>query len=251
MKNIKKIVVLIILAFFCTTMVNAATTKPFIIRNDKKRLPVKKLTADENGVLAYQTSGFSQKLKPGQYIYARVPLPEAVKNAKRKYNAKKYKDAVKEFSEAFKTARYLGWGSFCMLYAAKSLESMDKKTEAIEKLKLLKEIPKDSEEMPWFLKAKQLEADLLIAEKKFDAAGKVLSVISKGGDQKSAMFANNAKGDILIAQGKNSEALFMYMRNILLFSPDKSAPATKAIDEVVKILKAQNDPRAEEFEKMK
>jgi len=251
MKNIKNIVVMIIFVGLCATVVNAATTRPFIIRNDKKRLPVKTLTADANGVLAYKTSGFSQKLKPGQYIYARIPLPEAIKNAVRKYRAKKYKDAIKEFDAAFKTNRYLGWGSYCMYYAAKSLEGMDKKSEAVEKLKLLKDMPKDPEEMPWFLKAKQLEADILIAEKKFDAAGKVLSIISKGGDQKSAMFANNAKGDILMAQGKDSEALFMYLRNVLLFNSDKSAPSTKAITEVVKILKAEKNPRAEEFEKMK
>ena len=251
MKNIKNIVVLIIFASLCTGVVNATTTKPFIIRNDKKKLAVKKLTADANGVLSYQTSGFSQKLKPGQYIYARVPLPKSIKDAVRKYRAKKYKDAIKEFDVAFKTNRYLGWGSYCMYYAAKSLEGMDKKSEAVEKLKLLKDMPKDPEEMPWFLKAKQLEADILIAEKKFDAAGKVLSIISKGGDQKSAMFANNAKGDILMAQGKDSEALFMYMRNILLFDSDSSAPSTKAVTEVVKILKAENNPRAAEFEQMK
>jgi len=251
MKNIKNIVIMIIFASLCTGIVHAATTKPFIIRNDKKRLVVKKLTADANGVLSYQTSGFSQKLKPGQYLYARVPMPASVKSAARKYRAKKYKDAVKEFSEAFKTARYLGWGSYCMLYAAKSLDSIKKKKEAVEKLQLLKKVPKDSEEVSWFLKAKQLEADILIAEKEFDAAGKVLGIIAKAGDKKSAMFANNAKGDILMAQGKDSEALFMYLRNVILFNPDKSAPSTKAITEVVKILKDENNPRAEEFENMK
>ena len=251
MKNIKNITVAIILTSLCTVSLQAATTKPFIIRSDKKKLMVKELSADANGVITYKTSNFSQKLKPGQYLFARTPMPKDVKEATRQYRSKSYKNAVKAFDAAFKTARYVGWGSVCMYYAAKSLEALGKKSEAVDRLKLLKKIPMDPEEMPFFLKAKKLEADLLIAEKKFDDASAVLSVISKGGDQKTAMFANNAKGDMLMAQGNKSEALFMYLRNVILFKPGKSQEAEKSITEAVKILEEQKNPRASEFEKMK
>ena len=251
MKNIKNITVAIILTSLCAVSLQAATTKPFIVRNDKKKLMVKELSADENGVITYKTSNFAQKLKPGKYLFARTPMPKSVKNAAREYRAKKYKNAVKAFDTAFKTARYVGWGSFCMYYAAKSLENLNKKSEAIDHLKLLKKIPMDPDEMPFFLKAKKLEADILIAEKKFDDASAVLSIISRGGDQKTAMFANNAKGDILMAQGNKSEALYMYLRNVILFTPGKSQEAAKARTKAVEILEEQKNPRASEFAEMK
>ncbi len=250
MKNIKTIAILLIFVSLCMSIVDAATTTPFIIRNDKKKLLVKSLTADEEGVLTYKTQGFSQKLKPRQYSYARIPIPTAIKSAVLKYRAKKYRDAVKEFDTAFKTNRYLGWGSYCMYYAAKSLEARDKNTDALARLKLLKHMPIDKEEMPWYFKAKKLESEILILEEQFDEASKILSIISKGNDTASAMFANNAKGDILLAQKKNSEALFIYMRNVLLFNPSKSKDSVKAITEVVKILKEQKNPRTAEFEKL-
>ena len=250
MKNIKTVAILIIFVSLCMTVVNAATTKPFVIRNDKKKLLVKSLTSDEKGVLTYQTQGFSQKLKPKRYLYARVPLPKSIKDAVRKYRAKKYRNAIKEFDATFKTNRYLGWGSYCMYYAAKSLEASNKNSEALIRLALLKKMPLDKEELPWFMKAKQLEADILIENKKFEKASKILSIISKSSNTTSAMFANNAKGDILMAEGKDSEALFMYMRNVILFNPEKTQQSVKAFTETVKILKNQKNPRAEEFQKL-
>ena len=247
MKNIKAAIILTIFTSLCMTVV---AEQPFIVRNDKKRLLVKSISASESGVLTYKTQNFSQKLKPGQYLYARAPLSNALKDAVRKYRSKDYKHAVKEFDEAYKTSRYLGWGSFCIYYAAKSLETLNKKDEALKRLKQLKDIPLDPEEISWFLKAKQMEADILIAEKKFDDATKVLSVISRSGDTKSAMFANNARADILVAEGKSSEALFIYMRNVILFNPDKSKESMKSIAKAVEILKAQNNPRAADIEKM-
>ena len=247
MKNIKAVVILILLASLCTTVV---AEQAFIVRTDKKRLLVKSISASEDGVLTYKTQNFSQKLKPGHYLYAHAPLSDALKNAVRKYRSKDYKNAVKEFDKAYKTSRYLGWGSFCIYYSAKCLEALNKKDEALKRLQQLKDIPLDKEEVSWFLKAKQMEADILIAKKKYDDAANVLSVISRSGDSKSAMFANNARGDILVDQGKSSEALFIYMRNIILFNPDKSKESLKSISKVVEILKEQKNPRAADFEKM-
>ena len=248
MKNIKTAIILIIFTSLCMTVVAA---QPFIVRNDKKRLLVKSLSASEDGVLTYKTQNFSQKLKPGQYLYARIPTPpKSITAALSKYRAKKFKDAAKEFDAAFKTNRYLGWGSFCMYYAGKSFEGLNKKSEALARFEQLKDIPLDKEEIPWFLKAKQLEADMLIADKQFEKATKVLSVISRSGDKKSAMFANNARADILDAEGKSSEALFIYMRNVILFTPDKSKESLKSISKSVEILKKQNNPRAADIEKM-
>ena len=248
MKNIKTAVILILFASLCTTVM--AEQQSFIVRNDKKRLLVKSISASEDGVLTYKTQNFSQKLKPGQYLFARGPMSNELKDAVHKYRSKDYKHAVVGFDKAYKTGRYLGWGSLCMYYAAKSLEALHKKDEALKRLQQLKDIPLDKEEVSWFLKAKQMEADMLIADKKFDDAANVLSVISRTGDTKSAMFANNARADILVAQGKSSEALFIYMRNIILFNPDKSKESLKSISKVVEILKAQNNPRAADFEKM-
>ena len=177
-------------------------------------------------------------------------MPEDVRDASKKLRAGKYKDAAKAFKEAYKTKRFLGWGSYCMYNAAKALVKMNKKGEAIDTLETLKDYPVDPEDAKYFLKAKKLEADILIKEKKLDKVAKVLNILSKGSDQATAMFANNAKGDLLAAQGKENEALYMYMRNILLYNPDNSPESVKAIKRVVEILKAQNNPRADEFEAM-
>jgi len=248
----KKIITVTLLSLLCISGIYAAG-RPFVVLREGKKQQIQSITADANGTVKYVIrGGITVKKKVGQYIYARAPMPNNVKEAAKKYRARSYKDAAAAFNEAFKTARYLGWGSYCMYYAAKSQESRDKPAEAIAMLAQLKEMPVDPEEVPYFLKAKKMEAAFLIKEKKMDDALKVLGVITKASDTETAMFANNAKGDILLAQKKDKEALYMYLRNLILFNPDKSSGEfMKAIDKAVEILKARNDPRAAEYEKLK
>ena len=241
--------VILTLAFFAGGS-SASITKPFILRSDKKKMVVSLLEANAEGVLTYKIKDFSSKIKPEGYIYARAPMPGDVKNASRKFRAGQYKDAAKAFKEAYKTKRFLGWGAYCIYYAAKALIKAQKQGDAINTLEILKDFPLDPEDLKYFLKAKKLEADILIKEKKLDKVVKILDLLSKGNDQATAMFANNTKGDLLSAQGKDNEALYMYMRNILLYNPDKSTESIKAIKRVVEILKAQNNPRAAEYEAM-
>ena len=241
--------VIMTLAFFAGSF-SAIAARPFIVRSDKKKIEVSSLDANAQGVLTYKIKGFSQKLKPGQYIYAHAPMPEDVKNASRKFRAGQYKDAAKAFKEAYNTKRFIGWGSYCIYNAAKALIKVNQQGAAIDTLEILKDFPVDPEDSKYFLKAKKLEADILIKEKKLEKVAKVLNLLSKGSDQATAMFANNAKGDLLSAQGKDNEALYMYMRNILLYNPDNSPESVKAIKRVVEILKAQNNPRAAEYEAM-
>jgi len=248
---IKGITIFILVTIIGPSLLNAASRKPYIIKIDKKRLHVDSITADEKGDLKYKIRAMTAGLKKKQYIYAYIPMPKEIMEAKRKYNSKKYQDAIEAFDKAYNSYRWLGWGSVCIYYSAKSLDSLGKKTEAAAKTALLNEMPVNPKEMEFFLKSKQLEADILISEKKYEAAKKVLNYLSKGDNKESAMFANNAKGDILSSQGKESEALFIYLRNIILFHPDKSKESIKAINKTAKILKEQGNPRAEEFEAMK
>jgi tetratricopeptide (TPR) repeat protein len=252
MINIKSITILFLfLTVMGTSILNAASGKPFIIKRDRKRMVVDGLSADEKGNIKYRIRSMSAVMKPSQYIYAHVAIPKEIMEARKKFNSKQYKDAVKAFDKAYKAYKYLGWGSVCIYYSAKSLEALGKTDEAVAKSSLLKEIPKDPEEMPYFMKAKQVEADILVKAKKYEDAKKVLNFLSKGNDKESAMFANNSKGDILCKQGKESEAVFIYLRNIILFDADKSKESLKAIKKTAELLKAQGHPRAKEFEAMK
>lgn len=252
MNNIKSISILVLFfTVFVTSLLSGAARRPFIIKRDKKRVEVSSISADEKGNIKYKMGSMTAGMKPSQYIYAHVPMPAEVIDAKRKYNSKNYRDAIKGFDAAYKKYQYLGWGSMCIYYSAKSLAAEGKSEEAIAKAAILKEIPKNPEEVPFFMKAKQVEADMLVKSKKYEEAKKVLNFLSKGKDKASAMFANNSKGDILCSQGKEPEAVFMYLRNVILFNPDKSKEHTKAVEKTAELLKKQGHPRAEEFEKLK
>jgi len=245
-----------ILSWALITMIIMGTytlhaARPFIVRNDKKRMVVNQLTADAKGKLSYKTGRITAGMKPGEYIYARIPAPKELRDASSKYRAKKYKDAVTAFEDAYKKYRYLGWNTYCVYYAAKSLDALGKKNDALTEIRKLMAPPADPESESFYLKAKQLEASILIEQGETKDAEIILKELAKGNDTESAMFANNAKGDILTNQGKESEALFFYMRNVILFTPDNSKESQKGLARTVEILKAQNDPRAEEFEKMK
>ena len=252
MKMVRNISIVLVSVIMFISASSLTAEGPFIVKKDGKKIMAKSILADSNGVLTIKTGSMTTKLKPRAYRYARIPMPAEVKTAGGKYKAKRYADATRAFDLAYKKYRYLGWDAYCVYYAAKSFEHLKKRAELLKRVQLLPDVqPSDPDKVVFWLKAKQLEATVLIEDKKLEEAGKVLDAIAKGTDQSSAMFANNAKGDILTSQGNESEALFMYMRNLILFPQDKSKEFQKALDRVVEILKAQQNPQAAEYEKMK
>ena len=250
MKIYKNILIAFMFAFLISLQQVSAASKTFIVKKDGKKMNVKSITATKTGILTIKAGNTTTKLKPGQYKYARIPAPKDLLQAKRSYNSKDYSAAASAFDKTYIKYKFLGWGTFSLYYEMKSLEKLKRMNDLLQKAKELR-YPEDPEEEKFFFKAKQLEATVLIARKQTKEAAPILKLLAKSTDDESAMFANNAKGDILTGEGNENAALYYYMRNLILFKPCKSTTYNRSIDRVVEILKAQNDPRADEFAKMK
>ena len=236
---------------FVASIAEAYQRKPYIVLKDNKKLLVQNLQVDEKGQIRFKAGKVTLKKKPGEYKCAYAPMPQNVKDAYRQFQAKKFLISGRSFLKAYKTAKYIGWGSFCIYYAAKASFERHKRADAFALLDKLKKVPLTPDDADYFTKAKRMEVDELIKDQKYDIAAKALNPLIKTNNAPSVMFANNAKGDIFTKQGNEAEALYMYMRNIILFNPDGSKESNKAIDRVIQILKSQNNPRATEFEKLK
>lgn len=241
--------VICVMALLAGLNVFAEREKPFI-QTKTKKITADKITSDSKGVLTYSASGFSQKMKPNGYIYARIPKPTEIFKAFSKLKSKKYADAAKYFESAYKKYRYLGWNVYCIYYEAYALEKLGKKAEAIVKIKKLDETPKDKTKMRRYMEAKKLLADLYIAENKFEPAQEVLKELGGAQDPAIAAFANNKQGDILAKKGKNKDALLMYLRTVLLFDKHNKKERPEALAKTVKLLKDSKNNKYLVFEKM-
>jgi predicted negative regulator of RcsB-dependent stress response len=229
----------------------AATSadKPFIQTKNKK-IVADKVTSDSRGVLSYTASGFSQKIKPGAYLYARIPKPKAVSKAFSRLKSRKYADAAKAFEKAYKDYRYVGWDVYCIYYGAYALEKAGKKAEAIARLNLLKKQPKDKTKINKYMEAKKLLAELYITDSKFPEAQKVLKELGAAPGEDIPAFANVKQGDILLKQGKRKDALLMYLRTVLLFDKSNKKERPEALKKTVEILKGDRNNKYLVFEKI-
>ena len=227
-----------------------AVEKPFIVTKSNKKVVADKIAADSRGVLTYTASGFSRKMKPGEYKYARISKPKAVSKAYKKLKAKKYADAAKAFEKAYKNYRYLGWNTYCAYYGAAALNKAGKKTAAIARINLLDKPPADRLSVADYLKAKKLLAELYIETNKLDDAEKTLKELGTAKSDSIAAFANVKQGDILLKKGKRKDALLMYLRTVLLFNKSNKRERPEALKKTVEILKGDRDNKYLVFEKM-
>lgn len=227
----------------------AAPEKPFI-KTKTKTITADKITSDSKGVLTYTASGFSQKIKPGDYEYARIPKPKEVNNAFNKLKSKKYDETVKEFEKAYQDYRYLGWDVYCIYYGAYALDKDGKKAEAIAMINRLTEMPEDRSKLPQYMEAKKLLAELYIEQSKFNEAQDVLKELGTAQSSAIAAFANVKQGDILLKKGKRKDALLMYLRTVLLFDKNNKKERPEALQKTVEILKGDRNNKYLVFEKM-
>jgi len=246
LKTVKSVfVVFILFTGICIT----AKEKPFI-QTKTKRIIADSITATKNGTLTYKASGFSQKIKPKDYLYARIPMPQEIKSASKKIKTKQYKKAVSEFNNAYQKYKFLGWDIFTLFYAAYALEKLGKTELAIEKLQAITQKPKDKKKLSNYFTAKKMEASLCIDSSDFDKAEKILTLIGEAEDPAIFSFVNNARGDILSKQNKGREAVLMYLRTIMLCTKDNKKERPEALKKVIKILKDEQNNRALDFEKI-
>lgn len=224
--------------------------KPFIINKQGKKITADKITSDSKGTLTYTAKGFSQRMKPGQYKFARIPRPKSITSALSKIRSKQYDAAVKALDKCYQQYRYLGHDVDCIFYAAYCLEKLGKKSEAIAKINKLTEKPKDTSKMKKYMETKKLLADLYIAESKFKDAEEVLKELSGAQSPAIAAFANNKRGDILLKKGERKDALLMYLRTVLLFNKTNKKERPEALFQTIKILKDDRNNKYLEFEKI-
>ena len=240
---------LLIAMFFTAAAAQAQQQKPFI-QTAQQRIVVDKVTASPRGELTYTVSGTSVRLAPDGYIFARVPRPELVNTGIAQIRAKNFAQAVETFDKLYSDFRFLGWDVEAIYFSAFALEKLGKNKEAIDKLNLITEEPKDPEKMSRYYEAKRLLAEIYITEKKLAEAHKVLQLL--GGAQSDAIvaFANNKQGDILLLEGKRRDALLMYLRTALLFDKNNTRERPEALGKIVKIFKEDRNNRFIDFEKM-
>jgi len=239
--------IIFVMVFFAG--IGVCAEKPFI-QTKTKKIRADKISADSKGVLTYTASGFSQKMKPSAYRYARVPKPRSVSKAYSKLKSKKYAEAIKAFKKAYKQYRYLGWNVYCIYYTAKAYDKLGKKTEAIAEINKITAPPQDKTKLSRYMEAKKLLAELYIAESKFDKAYLVLKELGKAPSPAIAAFANNKQGDILAKQGKQKDAVLMYLRTVLLFDKTNKKERPEALIKTIKLLKTRKDNKYIDFEKI-
>jgi len=246
MKTVFKVIVVMALIASSILMVEAKS----FVQTKSKRITAEKISSDAKGNLTYKASGFSQKVKPGKYLYARIPMPKSVTKAYKLLKSKKYDKALKAFNSAYAKYRYLGWNVYCIYYSGIALDKLKKTDAAIAKLNELKSAPLDREKMGRYLEAKKLLATLYIEKGDFSKAQNVLKELGNAKNSAIAAFSNVKQGDILLKQGKKKDALLMYLRTVLLFTKSNTKERPEAFKKTITILKNDKNNKYLIFEKM-
>ena len=242
----------LMIALLMATSLAAMAEKPFVVLTNGKKLIASKITADSSGNLTVTTRSVSRRIKKNAYKYARVPIaqaPEVLRMVKA-WRGKKYSDVTMAFKTAYQKYRDLGWGSACIYLAADSFNRLNRKSDALAKLNMLK-TPVDPSEMKDYYKALRLQATLCVESDELDKAMDVLTKLASSPDSSAAAFAYNTRGDILLKQHKpTKDALIMYLTTALLFDKSHKKERSEALVKIVKMLRAEKNNKAQEFEKM-
>ena len=247
MSGIVKMSVAIVVVACFSTIVFAE--RPFVMMKTGKRPTYDKITED-GGNLRVKKGTVSKKIRKGDFLYARVPLPSIVKKAAQALHSKKYDESINLFKKAYQEYKLLGWDTFCVYGLAQAYDESGKKDKAVSTLNLLKGKPKDPENFKYYIKAKRRLASIYVDEKKFDKAKVVLKELGSCNNDAVAAFSNNLLGDILLKQGKRKDATLMYLRTALLFSKKNKKERPEALLKVVKILKEDRSNKYKDFEKI-
>jgi predicted negative regulator of RcsB-dependent stress response len=235
---------------FSFTFISYGKDRPFIQTKTKKIL-AERITSDTKGRLTYKVKTLQMKLKPEEYIYARVPMPREITSALRKLQSKQYTDAANGLKQAYDKYRFLGWDVFCLYYIGAAYEKAGKIDMAVKELEKIKEFPKDPSKKKDYYSAKKLLATLYIKKSEYEKAEKTLSAIGEADYSDIFAFVNNSRGDIFKKQGKKKDAMLMYLRTVMLCTKENNKKERpEALVKVIEILKEDNNNRHLDFEKI-
>jgi len=217
-----------------------------IIKTKSKVIKADSITANSEGVLTFKAGGATQQIKPGKYIYARIPKPKAVANADKKMKSGQYGAAIQAYDKAYGKYKYLGWDVYCKLKKAVALAKMKKNKDAIKILKRIKK-PVDPAKNREFNKIREILTDLNIKEGNLSEAQSAMRSIGHTSNPKVLAKNNNKQAEILLKNGKRKDALLMYLRTVLLI--DKKIRERKtALKKVISMLKEDKNNKYLEFE---
>jgi len=224
----------------------AAMNGCWIIDRTGRRAVGVALTAEKNGTLRLQlkAGGPVQTFKPGTYRYAYIPKPAEIARIEQLFAAGKNADVEKQAPLLFEKYKFLGWGDHVAYLHGGVLLRQGKAAEALDVF--------DRGKPYTVLHGSELlegRVDALIVLGKEDDARRELANLAKSDDRNVAAFVFNARGRLLVKQGKKKDAVLEYLKTLLLFKPGVVSAARKeARANVVALLKDLKDPRAKEFE---
>jgi tetratricopeptide (TPR) repeat protein len=244
----------LICALAAAMSLNAITLYAAEITIEKKEgAPIKAeyVSADANGDITYKQEKFTGKIKANDYKFARIAkIPDEITAADKKFADRKYQEALADYRNLYNLYRHVGFDVYCIYRESACLDKLGKKEEALARLKILDTCKnQDPQKKSDLSESEKLQANLLIKLDKFDEANKVLSELGNSDDDNLAAFSFNARGDILLKQGKKKEAVLKYMIPALIFNAqNKERP--RALCQVANILKELGDNRATKFSDM-
>ncbi|MFA6293840.1 MAG: hypothetical protein WC637_18775 [Victivallales bacterium] len=224
-----------------------------IIIEKKEGAPIKAeyVGSDANGDITYKEEKFTLKIKANDYKSARIAkIPDELLAADKKLADQKFQDALTDYKNLYNRYRYVGFDVYCIYRECVCLDKLGKKEDALARLKTLDAYQNlDPQKKPDLSEVKKLQASILIDLNKLDDANKVLTELGNSDDDNLAAFSFNARGDILLKQGKKKEAVLKYMVPALVFNVQNKERA-RALCQVANILKELNDNRSTKFADM-
>ena len=245
--NFKPVFVIILSALFTCNVF--AASKAFIVKKNGKKEYYDQITSNDRGVLMLKKGKITQKINPGSYEYAYVPMPIEIKKATSAYKSKKYTEAAAMLEKCYSKYKFVGWDTYCSYVGAKSLQTAGKKSAAISMLTKITKVPVNPNSRKYYRPARKLLATLYFETSKFDQAKRILEDMANSNDDATVMFANNLLGDILAKQGNSKDAKLEYMKTALLFDHKNKKERPEAFVKIIKMLRAEKNNKALEFEK--
>ncbi|MBT3376687.1 MAG: tetratricopeptide repeat protein [Lentisphaerae bacterium] len=225
-----------------------AASDCYVVKRNGSKVKGVSLKAETDGTLKLQMerNGPTQTFKKGSYRFGYVPRPKEVVSLEKAIDADKHDLVLKHAPQLFDRYKYLGWGDYIsylegMAYIAKKQFSQAK--TSLERGSNFR--AKHEEEL---LQGMVLA---LLGLKDIDRAKPMLTKMMKSADRGMAAFSFNARGDILVQEGKKKEAVLEYLKTLLLFQPGSvDRERDKARTQAVALLKELKDSRWQEIQKI-
>lgn len=219
--------------------------------NSGDSLKCDKLTADSEGNLTFVRHGEPCLMAKRFYECVVADKPEAVVAAEKLLAEKKYPEAAQQFDFLAERYGFCGWDGWCRLQQAEALRADGRRKEAIAVLAVLTAKPAAG---PEYRNAAVESARLLLARLYAEAGEreKAVAELSKvvvSADDGMAVAGYNLLGEMLVQDGRTSEAVLCFMRPVINF--DRATPNREyALRRLSKLLADMDDSRSKVFEAM-